>query len=97
MALESAAAGQEDFLIPGLGGGVGRGQPVDQVAVFVNGTEVKRLAVSGGAFKGTGNLVAYAILADGKTADQGEAALKREIARFRDAPVSAAEPEENAQ
>jgi zinc protease len=41
--------------------------------------------------QGTGNLVAYAILADGKTADQGEAALKREIARFRDAPVSAAE------
>ncbi|WP_308815254.1 pitrilysin family protein [Sphingomonas sp. GV3] len=41
--------------------------------------------------QGTGNLVAYAILAGGKTADQGAAALKAEIARFRDAPVSAAE------
>ncbi|MCP3735821.1 insulinase family protein [Sphingomonas sp. RP10(2022)] len=41
--------------------------------------------------QGTGNLIAYAILAGGKTVDQGEAALKREIARFRDAPVSAAE------
>lgn len=41
--------------------------------------------------QGPGNLVAYAILADGKTVAQGEAALKREIARFRDAPVSAAE------
>jgi zinc protease len=39
----------------------------------------------------TGNLVAYAILAGGKTVEAGEAALKREIARFRDAPVSAAE------
>ena len=41
--------------------------------------------------QGTGNLIAYAILAGGKTVDQGEAALKREIARFRDAPVTAAE------
>ena len=41
--------------------------------------------------QGTGNLIAYAILAGGKTIDQGEAALKREIARFRDAPVTAAE------
>ncbi|MFN3433017.1 MAG: M16 family metallopeptidase [Sphingomonas sp.] len=41
--------------------------------------------------QGTGNLIAYAILAGGKSVDQGEAALKREIARFRDAPVSAAE------
>ncbi|MCU6455374.1 insulinase family protein [Sphingomonas sp. A2-49] len=41
--------------------------------------------------QGTGNLIAYAILAGGKTVAQGEAALKREIARFRDAPVSAAE------
>lgn len=39
----------------------------------------------------TGNLIAYAILAGGKTVAQGEAALKREIARFRDTPVSAAE------
>ena len=41
--------------------------------------------------QGTGNLIAYAILASGKTVDAGEAALKREIARFRDAPVTAAE------
>ena len=41
--------------------------------------------------QGTGNLVAYAILAGGRTVDQGEAALKREVARFRDAPVTAAE------
>ncbi len=41
--------------------------------------------------QGTGNLIAYAILAGGKTVDQGETALKREIARFRDAPVTAAE------
>ncbi|KQU61891.1 peptidase M16 [Sphingomonas sp. Leaf339] len=54
-----------------------------------------QLAQSAEAFldtkKGTGNLIAYAIMAGGKTVDQGEAALKREIARFRDAPVSAAE------
>ena len=41
--------------------------------------------------QGTGNLIAYMILAGGKTVDQGEAALKREIARLRDTPVSAAE------
>ena len=41
--------------------------------------------------QGAGNLIAYAILASGKTAEAGEAALKREIARFRDAPVTAAE------
>ncbi|MEG3082801.1 pitrilysin family protein [Sphingomonas sp. PB2P12] len=39
----------------------------------------------------TGNMVVYAILAGGKTVDAGEAALKREIARFRDTPVTAAE------
>ena len=39
----------------------------------------------------TGNLVAYAILADGKTAAAGEAALKAQIARLRDQPVSADE------
>ncbi|MBJ6121362.1 M16 family metallopeptidase [Sphingomonas mollis] len=54
-----------------------------------------QLAQSAEAFldtkKGTGNLIAYAIMAGGKTVDQGEAALKREIARFRDATVSAAE------
>ena len=36
-------------------------------------------------------LAVYAILAGGKTAEAGEAALRREIARFRDTPVSAAE------
>jgi zinc protease len=41
--------------------------------------------------KGTGNLVVYAILASGKTVDQGQAALAAEVARFRDAPVSPAE------
>ena len=39
----------------------------------------------------TGNLVAFAILAGGKTAEQGEAALKRELARLRTEPVTAAE------
>lgn len=39
----------------------------------------------------TGNFVAYAMLASGKTAAEGEAALKREIARVRDAAVSPAE------
>ncbi|WP_375421001.1 M16 family metallopeptidase [uncultured Sphingomonas sp.] len=41
--------------------------------------------------QGVGNLIAYAILAGGKTVDQGEAALSREIARLRDAPVTATE------
>ncbi|MBD8736910.1 M16 family metallopeptidase [Sphingomonas sp. CFBP 13706] len=39
----------------------------------------------------TGNLVVYAIMAGGKSVDAGEAALKREIARLRDAPVTPAE------
>jgi len=38
-----------------------------------------------------GNMTAYAIMADGQTVDQGVAALEAEIARFRDAPVTAAE------
>jgi len=38
-----------------------------------------------------GYLSAYAIMADGQTADQGVAALEAEIARFRDTPVTAAE------
>jgi zinc protease len=42
----------------------------------------------------TGNLVVYAILAGGKTAEAGEVALKREVARLRDAPVTAAELDE---
>lgn len=39
----------------------------------------------------TGNLAVYAILAGGKSAQEGEAALMREVARLRDAPVTAAE------
>ncbi|KQN29250.1 M16 family metallopeptidase [Sphingomonas sp. Leaf38] len=54
-----------------------------------------QLAQSAEAFldtkQATGNMVVYAILAGGKTVEAGEAALKREIARFRDAPVTAAE------
>ena len=41
--------------------------------------------------QGTGNLAVYAIMAGGKTAEAGEAALLREVARLRDAPVNAAE------
>jgi zinc protease len=41
--------------------------------------------------QGPGNLAVFAILAGGKTADAGEAALRREVARLRDAPVTAAE------
>ncbi|MEG3163042.1 pitrilysin family protein [Sphingomonas sp. PB2P19] len=54
-----------------------------------------QLAQSAEAFldskQSTGNLVVYAILAGGKTAEAGEAALKREVARLRDAPVTPAE------
>lgn len=39
----------------------------------------------------TGNLVAYAMMAGGKPVAEGEAALKKEIARLRETPVSAAE------
>ncbi|WP_374944296.1 M16 family metallopeptidase [Sphingomonas sp.] len=39
----------------------------------------------------TGNLAVYAILAGGKSAEAGEAALMREVARLRDAPVTTAE------
>lgn len=39
-------------------------------------------------------LAVFAILASGQTAETGEAALRREIARFRDEPVTAAELEE---
>ncbi|WP_082525799.1 M16 family metallopeptidase [Brevundimonas sp. Root1279] len=38
-----------------------------------------------------GNLTAYAIMADGESPDEGVAALRAEIARFRDAPVTDAE------
>ncbi|MEO9129975.1 MAG: pitrilysin family protein [Sphingomonas sp.] len=41
--------------------------------------------------QGAGNLAVFAIMAGGKSADAGEAALRREVARLRDAPVSAAE------
>jgi len=41
--------------------------------------------------QGAGNLAVYAIAASGKTAVAAEAALRREVARMRDAPVSAAE------
>eukprot|EP01037_Dinobryon_pediforme_P027233 gene27233-30056_t len=41
--------------------------------------------------QGPGNLAVFAILAGGKTAGQGETALRREVARLRDTPVSAAE------
>jgi zinc protease len=54
-----------------------------------------RIASSASSFvdikQGRGTLAVYAILAAGQTAQAGEAALRREIARFRDAPVSAAE------
>lgn len=39
----------------------------------------------------TGNIVLYAMMASGKPVAEGEAALKREVARLRDTPVSAAE------
>ena len=41
--------------------------------------------------QGPGNLAVIAIMAGGKTASEGEAALRREVARIRNAPVSAAE------
>lgn len=41
--------------------------------------------------QGSGNLAVFAIMAGGKDADAGEVALRREVARLRDAPVSAAE------
>jgi zinc protease len=41
--------------------------------------------------QGRGTIAVYAILAGGQSAAAGEAALRREIARFRDTPVSAAE------
>jgi zinc protease len=44
--------------------------------------------------QGRGTLAVYAILASGQTVAAGEAALRREIARFRDTPVTAAELDE---
>lgn len=43
------------------------------------------------ARQSTGLFSLYAIMAGGKTATEGEAALRREVARLRDAPVSEAE------
>ncbi|MGQ0589903.1 MAG: M16 family metallopeptidase [Sphingosinicella sp.] len=57
-----------------------------------------RIAASASSYvdlkRGRGVLAAYAILSGGQSAEAGEAALRREIARFRDEPVSAAELEE---
>jgi len=54
-----------------------------------------RIAAQASSFvdikQGRGTLAVYAILAGGQTAEAGEAALRREIARFRDSPVTAAE------
>jgi zinc protease len=44
--------------------------------------------------QGPGSLAVYAILSQGKSAEEGEAALRREVARFRDEPVTAAELQE---
>ena len=41
--------------------------------------------------QGPGNLAVIAIMAGGKTATEGEAALRREVARVRNTPVSVAE------
>ena len=46
------------------------------------------------AKQGRGNLAVYAILATGHTPEQGEAGLRREVARFRDSLVGAAELQE---
>lgn len=57
-----------------------------------------RIAAQASSFldlkQGPGYLAVYAILSGGQSAEAGEAALRREIARFRDAPVTAAELEE---
>ena len=57
-----------------------------------------RIASQAGSFleskQGRGNLAAFAILSPGQSAEAGEAALRREIARFRDEPVTAAELQE---
>src|SRR3546814_4464158 len=42
-------------------------------------------------FRSGGALAIYAIMASGKQAADGEAALRKEVARLRDAPVTAAE------
>ena len=54
-----------------------------------------RIASSASSFtdikQGRGTIAVYAILAGGQSAEAGEAALRREVARFRDRPVTAAE------
>lgn len=45
------------------------------------------------SLQSAGSLAFYAILASGKSADAGEAALRQEIARMRDTPVTAVELE----
>ncbi|HYJ29409.1 MAG TPA: insulinase family protein, partial [Allosphingosinicella sp.] len=58
----------------------------------------QRLASQASSFpdmrSGQGNLVVYAILSEGQSPEAGLAALRREIARFRDTAVSADELEE---
>ena len=57
-----------------------------------------RIASNAGSFadlkQGRGTLAVFAILSAGQGAEAGEVALRREIARLRDAPVSDAELEE---
>jgi zinc protease len=54
-----------------------------------------RIAAQASSFvdikQGRGSLAVYAILSGGQSAEAGEAALRREVARFRDEAVSAAE------
>jgi zinc protease len=54
-----------------------------------------RIAAQASSFvdikQGRGTIAAYAILASGQTPEAGEAALRREIARFRDTLVTSAE------
>ena len=58
----------------------------------------QRIAAQASSFPdlraGPGNIVVYAILSEGQSADAGMAALRAEVARLRDSPVSAAELEE---
>ena len=57
-----------------------------------------RIAAQASSFtdikQGPGSLAVYAIMSQGKSVEEGETALRREIARFRDAPVTAAELQE---
>lgn len=57
-----------------------------------------RIAAQASSFidmkQGRGTIAVYAILSAGQSPEAGEAALRREIARFRDEPVTAAELDE---